>query len=123
MSRIDGLSEVMELLRRQLSAAAKTGRNAKARATAHRPPVTKTSPQALQQRIQERLRGLDLSGPGERHAARIFLESVLTWEFGEELAGDPKFGEMVTEIDQLIQSNKELRTAFSRMIHRLSTNQ
>lgn len=122
MSRIDGLTEVMELLRRQISAA-KSGRKVKTRAAAHRPPLTKTSPQALKQRIQERLRGLDLSGQGERHAARIFLESVLTWEFGEELASDPNFGEMVTEMDQLIQSNEELRAAFTHMIQRLSTNQ
>lgn len=122
MSRIEGLTEVMELLRRQLSAA-KTGRNAKTRAAAHRPPVTKTSPQALKQRIQERLRGLDLSGRGERHAARIFLESVLTWEFGEDLASDPNFGEMVTEIDELIQSDEELRANFARMIQRLATDQ
>ncbi len=122
MSRIDGLTQVMELLRRQLSAT-KSGPSVKKRAAAHRPPLTKASPQALKQRIEERLRGLDLSGQGERHAARIFLESVLTWEFGEELANDPNFGQMVAEIDQLIQSNEELRATFTQMIQRLSTNQ
>jgi len=122
MSRIDGLSQVMEVLRRQMAENAKKlekGRTTPSTISTDPNKVNKISAQDLQQRIRERLRPLGSTTGYNQKAARIFLESVLTWEFGEDLVHDPRFTDLLNEINQTMETDAELKMRLQTLIQQL----
>ncbi len=121
MSRIDGLSQVMEVLRRQMAENAKKMEKGKTGASASANPakVKKISAQDLQQRIRERLRPLGRLTGYNAKAARIFLESVLTWEFGDDLTHDPRFGDLLNEINRAMENDPDLKLRLQTLIQQL----
>ena len=104
MDPVGGLSEIMRLLQRQLAekkqqserlepTGGQTGTPARRATTA-----SKVSPEEIQRRIGERIRMLE---PEERQgprAAQVFVESVLAWEFGDEVLDDPDFVELTRQV-------------------------
>ncbi len=104
MDPISGLSEIMRLLQRQLAEKKQQSEgleptDGQASTPAKRATTAaKASPEEIQRRIGERIRMLD---PEERQgprAAQVFVESVLVWEFGEELLDDPDFAELTRQV-------------------------
>lgn len=115
MSRIDSLSQVMETLRRQLAESAKKldrGTKAPAKSDASSTPeaVPRVSAQDLQKRVRERLQALGDGAGYRQKATRVFLESILTSEFGDDLVHDMRFAEMLNEIDKALQADPELKS-------------
>jgi hypothetical protein len=49
-----------------------------------------------------------------RQAFRIFLESILLEEFGHQLMDDPAFYQMVSDVQEQMQSDAELKAAMDR---------
>jgi hypothetical protein len=104
MDPVGGLSEIMRLLQRRLAekkqqterlepTGGQVGTPARRATTA-----AKASPEEIQRRIGERIQML---GPEERQgprAAQVFVESVLAWEFGEEVLDDPDFAELTRQV-------------------------
>lgn len=123
MSRIDSLSQVMETLRRQLAESAKKlDRGGKSRAKSDTASishgVSKIPAQDLQKRVRDRLQALG-DGASRQKAARVFLESVLTWEFGDDLVHDARFAEMLNEIDKTVEADPELRMQMQALFDQL----
>jgi len=70
--------------------------------------------------VAERVRALDPLDPDRgRKAFRIFLESVLLAELGEELINDPAFYTMVDQVQRTMEASPEIEAAMATAVARL----
>lgn len=70
--------------------------------------------------IAERVRALDPADPERgRKAFRIFLESVLLAELGEELINDHAFYELVDRVQRTMEASPQIAAAMSKAVARL----
>ena len=125
MSQIDGLNNIVQILRRRIADnAKKIGRSGKPSTqtkASQSSEIRKATTEELHTAIHERIRALDPDD--ERYtkiATRIFLESVLQWEFGEELTRDQKFSDMISEINDTIQSDQKIRQDMQAVLKQLA---
>ena len=73
----------------------------------------RTSPEALRRKIEHAIEGIDPDDPARgKKAARLFVENVLTWQFGEALINDPGFAALVEEV----QTTLELAPGFGETL-------
>ena len=70
----------------------------------------------LKSQITARLRELDPDERSSPQAARIFVESALAWEFGDEILTDPNFAKLASDIQQAIGSSPEAREKFAELL-------
>ena len=100
-----------EMAGRVQAGAPRTPRDAKA---ARRPPSRAGS------LIAERVRALDPADPERGSKAfRIFLESVLLAELGEELINDHAFYELVDQVQRTMEASPQIAAAMSKAVARL----
>lgn len=82
--------------------------------------ASKYRPEGLASLIEKRVRQI---GPDEpqcgRKAFRVFLEAVLLAHFGEELLNDPKFFQMVADIQTAMEADDGCRLLVDRAIAHL----
>jgi hypothetical protein len=70
--------------------------------------------------IAERVRALDPADPDRgRKAFRIFLESVLLAELGEELINDHGFYQLVDQVQRTMEDSPQISAAVSKAVGRL----
>lgn len=128
MVKIDNASELIAALRSQLvsradgarSAATKTVDTGKATDTMGpvRVPI-----EELQRRIGREIGELDMKLPANRRRARIiFIESVLTWDFGDELLNDPQFGFFVRDIEESMSANADVAATLDQMLSQIHSH-
>lgn len=114
---ISRLNPALEILRQRLSEHAQrldsSAKGATTRAGSAPSAQQPGRAEALRQRVAERLRAVDAADP-QRHRKqrRIFIESVLSMEFGEALHNDPKTLELIERIEQAIEARPELERQF-----------
>jgi hypothetical protein len=124
MDPINRLNHMMEALRREMAEKAQRfdqpGTSGKS-AEASSKPQGRLSVPELKRRIQERIRAVSPDDKGQQNKARrIFLESVLTWEFGEALLLDKDFDELLDKIEKTFESSPEMDAQFSQLVEELS---
>ena len=110
MDPINPLSGLAEILRKRMSveAAGKGGQYAKASASAGTAGV-RPSAESLRKRLQGAVAAIDPNDPNKRSkATRLFVESVLTWQFGEALLNDPRFNDLADEVQTVLESEPRL---------------
>jgi hypothetical protein len=121
---VNRLNQMMEVLRREMAESA-------ARAETGKTQPTKTGPQAavagksgmqeLRTRLHERLRALDPADPRRlQKAKRVFFETVLAQEFGNELLLDRRLDDMLDSIQETISGNAELDARFNALLEEIS---
>jgi hypothetical protein len=65
--------------------------------------------------IPQRVLAIDLKDPDRRRRAfRIFLESVIIDEFGEDLLNDPDFLRIIDSVHQSMQQDASLQSAIDK---------
>ena len=122
MDRIKQINSIFKIARSQLSKQAKTDSLTANKKTKNsvKKKIKKTSPTELKKSISEKLRILDKKSPDYNQQSRnIFLESVLLWEFGEDIINAPEFHQMLDKISNTICNNKESSRKFSKLIKQL----
>ena len=63
-----------------------------------------TSPEALRKRIEVSIEALEPKDPERnKKAARIFVENVLVWQFGDVLLNDSRFAALVEEVQRALE--------------------
>lgn len=125
MEPINGLNNVMEILRRQIADSAKrldrSGNGSKLGTSRTSQKAGKTSPDELRALIHDRIQGLD---PGkaqdQRRAKRVFLESVMAWEFGNDIVRDQEFNDMIADIQETLETMPEIKHQFDGLIEKLT---
>jgi hypothetical protein len=118
---ISRLNAVMETLRRQLSETERRSGPEKSRTSTSNSRVPASNPQRslaqLKQRVRDRLKNIDPSDPQRKNRSRrIFIESVLAWEFGEQLLSDRKLDEFVEQIQTAMSNQPDIDQQLSELL-------
>jgi hypothetical protein len=111
MTRVDRMEQLLDSLRQQLlekieargpTVGSGVTTDASNAATGRRAEST----EELRKRISRELQSYDLSSSaGRRQARTSFLESVFSWDFGDAVLRDPRFGTFVQSIEETIGSD------------------
>jgi hypothetical protein len=101
MSGIASVGQLVAVIQSQFSARAQAAAPGKARRPAQRAPA-----QSLTSLIELRVAQIDPDDPQRgRKAFRVFLESVLLQELGGQLNADPKFHQLVDDVQRMMEQD------------------
>lgn len=120
MAPIDGVTQAMQVLRRQMAENLERMRRSGTLAGVSASTTGSPAPRArrtLRQDVAQRIKGIEADDP--RHlekAALLFVESVLLAEFGEELVNDPEFRDLAVQVQSAILADAALREDMSRLV-------
>lgn len=110
MDSIKGLDGISELLRRRIagdvSVRSRTSKTlGRAFESACSEGSQKQSVEALRERVASSLDAISFDDPARhRKITRLFVENVLTWQFGGELITDPGFTALVDEVQVMLEN-------------------
>jgi hypothetical protein len=122
MTEIDRLSGMMEVLRRQIAESArrldgKSGKPARASTSA---ASGKTALPEVKRQIRERIKALPKDDPERlKKAQRLFIESILAWEFGDALLMDSRFQDMLDRVQQGLAALPDAEKQFGALLSNL----
>lgn len=121
MDAITRLNRLMDTLRQQLAGSTKRTDAATRQSTAGEVQshgrTEGRNIQELRARIEARMHALEAGTPDRnRRARRIFFESVITWEFGDELLLDSQFLRMIDDIEKTVEADPEINRQFSELL-------
>jgi hypothetical protein len=129
MDSVGRLNGVIEVLRRQIAENSQRMDKAEGRTLGSQVRPTGPGAQArpnlaeLKLRIQTRLRHIDPADPDKaKKSQKVFLESVLAWEFGESLLLDRNFDEMLGEIQKSLASQPDVEKQLADLLAILPEN-
>jgi hypothetical protein len=102
---------------RQLEAGSRIGTSSSSGTPSRAATPARPDIEELRRRIAERMKAIDpQNGNANRRRKRVFLESALAWEFGEDALKDPSFQELVDRLEDALASHpeveKQLQAAF-----------
>jgi len=122
MDRIKNINQIMEIVRTQVSG--KTSGVKKSKSAAAQKPSTgkvgKISQTELKKKITEKLKSTGSNTPESLQKSKeIFLESVILWEFGENLINDPSFPILIDKIRTTLDEDEQTSKNFERLINQL----
>lgn len=112
----------MEIVRTQVSGKSSGARKEKTQGTQKPAPskVGKISQTELKKRITDRLKKTSPDTPQSiQKSKEIFLESVILWEFGENLINDPSFPVLIEKIRTTLDEDGQTSHNFERLIKQL----
>lgn len=122
MTAIQGASDIAVFIRRQLE----TMRASPAQRVVHAGPGERSRKGALTQAedlpslVFRRIRLVDPGDPDRRRKVfRVFIESVLLFELGDELINDAKFHELVATVQERMAGDTGLAVAMNEASDRL----
>jgi type II secretory pathway component PulM len=119
---IQGFNAIVQALRQRLAGRREKIETRAADAPAPATPARteqKASIDDLRIQIAKRLAGLSPEERRSRRGRQVFLESVLVWEFGDEITTDPAFGRLTAEIQQAIEDEAAISTRFGDLLESL----
>ncbi len=122
MDPVSNVSQLVAILRKQL---AESQNKPNTSANVSPPPKSaltsgRLNIDELQRKTREKIGRLDPSDPKVQHKSiRIFLESVLTWQFGESLIEDPKFYGLLEDVQNAIESDPDVCQNLTNLIAKL----
>ncbi|VAW58565.1 hypothetical protein MNBD_GAMMA11-2515 [hydrothermal vent metagenome] len=123
MDKIKQINSIFKIARSQLSKQTKPGslHSDKQARTTDGKTTGKISSGDLKKSISKKLKLLDRKSRNyEQLSNGVFLESVLLWEFGDDIINDPEFQQMLQKINGIICNDKESSRKFSRLIKQLA---
>lgn len=122
MDPVGRLDQVLRLISRQMAERASRldAGTAPSQASAT-PPSRRVALGALKERVRGRLRSIDPGDPRrQQKARRVFLESVLSWQFGDELLLDRGFEEMIAGVQEALQEHPRLEQRLTQLLSDLA---
>jgi hypothetical protein len=106
MDPINPLDRLTAILRKRVAEnTGLKGKSASAQSEAAQQTAQRdVSPEVLRKRIEVAIEALDPRDPERnKKAARIFVENVLTWQFGDALLSDSRFVALVDEVQGALE--------------------
>ena len=120
MQPLDNISQVMQILRRQMAENLERLRGSGRLADAGAPPPATSSARAaptLRQAAERRIKSIDPDDPRYlEKATHMFVESVLLAEFGERLVNDPEFRDLILNVQSAMLADAELESDLRRLV-------
>jgi hypothetical protein len=82
-----------------------------------RKQASMAKPSSLEALTQRRIKSIDRDDPkSERKAFRVFLESVLLAQFGEQQINEPQFYQMVDDVQSAMERDSEVGAMSKRRL-------
>jgi len=121
-SSINSVSHLVAVIRAQL--AAQSGRSPARKVLQAQSSTGGAVPQAeLESIVREKIRRIDRNDPGRgKKAFRVFLETILLDYFGEKLINEPRFQQMVDDVQSTMESDTDVNAAINAAVQHLLTN-
>lgn len=125
MDPISNLSQLIETMRRQMSPHLDRPNTPATRTAKDGSALTQQNERAglseLQPTLAQRIKAIDPDDKRRRQkATRIFLETVLVNEFGDAFLADPRFTEIVAEIQVAMEADEQIRDQLDALVTHLS---
>lgn len=126
-SSIGSVAQLVKVIQTQLAArAAPDGAAAGAKAARAGAPARRAAERYARENlgslIELRVRQIGRDDPNRgRKAFRVFLEAVLLSHFGEGMVGDPRFFQMVDDVQLAMEADAGCRDLVARAIEQLLT--
>ena len=74
--------------------------------------------------IRTRLQELDTNDPAyDKHCRRAFLELTLVWGLGDTVLDDPRYQDVITTLEESIDTDADLQKRFGSLLATLTANQ
>ncbi|MFW2374746.1 MAG: hypothetical protein ACN4GM_16590 [Gammaproteobacteria bacterium] len=122
MDKINSLNNIVEIFRSKASSK-KTKTKKKEllqKSTKNKLTVKKLSPEELENSIKLKINQLDSSAKNFKSKANnIFIENILSWEFGTDLQDDPEFIALREKINIAIDENQSLNNDLNKLIDKM----
>lgn len=123
MTAINSVQQIVASIRAEMAQRVAVGDSA-APVAARRRARGKPAAAASSGMISERVKALDPADPQRgRKAFRIFLESVLLNELGQELINDSAFYQMVDQVQQTMEQDEKIAAAIDKAVASLLDQQ
>lgn len=111
MDPIKPLNGLAELLRKRIASEVAGKQAGRASAQAPRSSPAGGSQRAgvdvLRAKISNTVRAIDPDDPSWKgKATRAFIENVLAWQFGDSILNDPKFADLVTNVQTAFENDR-----------------
>ena len=123
MDPINSLSQMLAILRRQMSERATKLRGQSAAAPSSSPERADTADELrdIRRKVQERIQALDADDE-RRHgkAVRIFLEGVFRREFGDSMLSDPAFYALIDDVQLAMESDPKINQTLHQLVKELA---
>lgn len=117
ISRLNRLIQTLRLRMAESSRRLESSRRGPTTEKSRGTTLPKLALPELRRQIQERIQAAEPNtSEGKRQAKRIFLESVLVWEFGEDLLRDQRYQTMLDRIQATIEVDTELDQQFNALV-------
>lgn len=119
MDPISGLTGIMQALRQRLEKRTEKTASSTAHGNADKSKprrAARADISELKSQIAARLSALKPEERTSPQAARIFVESALAWEFGDEILTDPEFARLASDVQQSIDGSPETRDRFAELL-------
>lgn len=112
MTPVDPSAQLAALIRSQVASLKKAAPRPKSN---EKSPAKRNEDRDIASLVARRVSTIDADDPQrERKAFKVFLESVLIAELGDELVNDPAFYAMVEEVQQQMEADPELAASMQQ---------
>lgn len=120
-SSTGAVGQLVSVIRAQLASRSEISSSRKHSASGKTSRKSSSHPQAnLESLIAQRIQGIERDDPHRgRKAFRVFLESVLLSHFGEQLINDPKFYQLIDDIQMSMEADPDIRNLVGSAIEHL----
>jgi hypothetical protein len=111
MPPIDGLGKIVQILQTKVSEQDKKQLDktkSSQRSDKSEQKQQKLTTQQLETKIANRLKAISDENATPALMARYFIESVLSWEFGDQILQDPKFSDLTHDIIKSFRTNEQI---------------
>jgi hypothetical protein len=127
LTKIDPSADLINVLRTQLATRARTkkasGDNKPEKSEHLEQPRAITSPQEIKKRIGRQIKKLNLQSETERrYARRIFLESILAWDFGDQVLNDRRFDFIIKDVEESLSMDSNVSRTFDLLLEAIQSS-
>lgn len=115
IDKVNKISTLAALLRSEIAQnAGKKKKTASATMEGSNTVKGKLTARELDRLIVDRIKRLNTDeSQFQSKATRIIVESILIWEFGDHIANDPEFGNLIDKITNNIHSSEKLTALYN----------
>lgn len=120
MDPISGIGQIVQILRRKLGerSAPRAGAGVASK-TPGAKPARKASPEEIRRKIGARIQALAAEERQGPKAARVLVESIIAWEFGDQVMEDPEFAELSKDIVDAITGDDKSAVRLQTLLSQL----
>jgi hypothetical protein len=120
MTSISNVQQIVAVIRQQLATRAAPLEPRLRRGESTGGAAAKSPPKDIAALIGQRIKAIDRDDPNRgRKTFRVFVESILLSEFGEELINDSQFYRIVDDVQQQMEADPATQASVSTAIQEL----